>query len=112
MGMTSDQNENLSFAEQRALKKEEEKRAKEEAAKAALPKHILLGVIELKGKKYQLLVGESDKKWYKAEYIKSKRIDKKNRTPLLNIFSEEIVPLTSEEFDEVFNKVDKKRVSK
>lgn len=107
MGMTSDQNENVSFAEQQEIKRRE-------AARKAEEKHVPcfnpIAVINLNGKKYQLLVGE-DKKWYKAEYIRSERADTKNRSPLIDIFSKEVSLFTEEEFNSYFypDKVVKKK---
>ena len=107
MGMTSDQNENVSFAEQ------EEQRKRDEARKAnekKVPCYTNLGAINLNGRWVQLLVGE-DKKWYKSEWLRSERFDEKNRSPLVDIFSTEILPLTEEEFNSYFypKKVYKKK---
>lgn len=100
MGMSSDQNERISFAEQEEQRKRE---AAKKAAEKKIPCYTIVSTIELHGKPYQLLVGE-DKKWYKAEYLRSERFDEMNRTPLIDIFSNEIVPLTKEEFDSYFTK--------
>ena len=98
MGMTSDQNENVSLAEQIA---EEKRLAAKKANEKKIPCYTNLGAINLNGKIWQLLVGE-DKKWYKSEWLRSERFDEKNHSPLVDIFSDEIVPLTKEEFDSYF----------
>lgn len=101
MGMTSDQNETLSFAEQREMRKREAARKAEEERKR--PTYISLGPIILpEGRKIELLVGE-DKKWYKSEWLRYERIDQKNHSPLLDVFSKEIQPLTEEEFNSYFH---------
>lgn len=99
MGMTSDQNETLTFAELREQCKREVEQMKE--AKNEGPCYISIGVIKLNKKIYQLLVGE-DNKWYKAERIGQKRLDEKNNTPLINVFSKEVTPLTEKEFNSYF----------
>ena len=104
MGMSSDQNENVSFKEQQEMKKLEEAR---KAAEAKKKHYTPLGTIKIKNKFYRLYVGE-DKKWYKSEYLKSERLDEMNRTPLTDVFSKDIVPVTKEEFEKIFPEVKKK----
>ena len=100
MGMSSDQNENVSFKEEVEAKKKE---AEKKAAAAKTPTYTTMGKIVLNGKSYQLLIGE-DKKWYKAEFVKTERIDEMNRTPEFDVYSNEITPLTEKEFNSYFNK--------
>ena len=97
MGMSSDQNENVSFAEQVAAKKREAERL---AKEQNIPSYVPMGLIKIKNKEWQLLVGE-DKKWYKAKWIREERYDEMNRTPLVDVFGE-VIPLTKEEFESYF----------
>ena len=98
MGMSAE-NDNVSFAEQQENLKRE---AARKAAEKKVPCYSVLGAIYIKDKCYQLLVGE-DKKWYKAEWLRSERFDEKNRSPLVDVYSDEITPLTKEEFDSYFS---------
>lgn len=98
MGMTSDQNENISFKEQEEMRKRDEAK---KAALAKIPCFTPLGTITIDGKEWQLFVGE-DKKWYKAKWLGAERRDEMNRTAMVDKFSEEKVPVTKEEFDSYF----------
>ena len=98
MGMSAE-NDNVSFAEQQEIKKRE---AAKKAAEQKIPSYSMMGAIQIKGKKYQLLIGE-DKKWYKSEWLRDERFDDMNRTPLVDVYSSEITPLTKEEFESYFS---------
>ena len=106
MGMTSDQNVPMTFSEMQEMKRREEA----QKAKKRVP-YTLLGVITVNDRLVKLILGD-DKKWYKSEYIRSERLDKKNRTPVLDIFSDEISPLTKEEWDSYFSLKNVKRGKK
>jgi len=88
MGMTSDQNENVSFAEQQEIAKREAELAKEQKAK---PSYIMLCPMMKNGEQYEVLVGE-DKRYYKMKLKRWYRIDEHNRSPLIPEYDGIITP--------------------
>lgn len=99
MGMTSDQNEKISFAEM----KEMEMREAKEREKKKDPGFTAIGMVEFEKVPYLLIVGP-DKKWYKSKYIKSERSDELNNTPFVSKFENEITPVTEKEFYSYFKR--------
>ena len=100
MGMSAE-NDNISFKEQMEAKKREEAR---KATEVKVPSYTTMGLIKLKKKVYQLLIGEDDHKWYKAEYSESRRFDDMNRTPIVDFYNGAVTPLTDAEFNSYFKK--------
>lgn len=104
MGMTSDSNERLSFQEQMELDKRE--RAKrEEEKKNRKPLYITIGRVEFCKKPYLLLLGETDRKWYKAPYVKEVQYDPRRNSVKVPIYDmNNVTNVTEKEFYSYFDR--------
>lgn len=80
------------------MSKEEKKSEKEVCVETNNITYTPLGTVNLQGKLWQLLRG-SDKKWYKSEFLRETRFDEKNRSPLIMVFSDEILPFTKKDME-------------